>query len=352
MSYRYQRIFSQIWHDEKFRACSEDARSLFLYLLTSPHSNALGLYVLPKPYIEADLGWDSKRLAKPFRELLDKGFIFYDDDTATVLIKNHLKHNPIENRNQAIACVSLLEKLPKTTLIHQLFEGLKPFAKPFMEPLIQRLAKPLPIRYAKPETETETEYINIYISSPSPPDEPPDSPPADIDSQKAKRKDIVPYQQIIDLWNKHAPQPLPRASLTEKRKPKIRAAWKEYPSLEWWKELFSDIVYSPWHSHQDRWQGNSFDWMVKNRTEMREKLNALKAQQESESLPSKPTPTIEPDPPGIMIPSPDCLHCGGTGLARDGPCECLHPENPDDPYWQEHPENLLRFKRAQKPAAI
>jgi hypothetical protein len=73
-----------------------------------------------------------------------------------------------------------------------------------------------------------------------------------MDSKSAKRKsETIPYQAIIELWNTHAPEPLPRASLTDKRKPKIKAAWKEYPSLDWWRELFSDIALSPWHSHQD-----------------------------------------------------------------------------------------------------
>ena len=84
----------------------------------------------------------------------------------------------------------------------------------------------------------------------------------------------TPYQQIIDLWNSCKPPNLPAAQLTEKRKPKIKTAWADYPDLEWWRALFADLGLSDWHSHRDKWEGNSFDWMVKNRTEMREKLDA------------------------------------------------------------------------------
>jgi len=203
-----------------------------------------------------------------------------------------------------------------------------------------------------PDTETETETETELENNPPIIPQTIPEPPADSDSKSSKPKSTtVPYQAVIDLWNAHAPEPLPRASLTDKRKPKIKAAWKEYPSLDWWRELFSDIVLSPWHSHRNRWQGNSFDWMLKNRTEMREKLNALKGNGQRESLSREPAAGVEPDPPGIMIPVPNCQDCGGSGLARDGPCECLHPENPDDPYWQEHPEKLTRFKRA-KPTTI
>lgn len=87
----------------------------------------------------------------------------------------------------------------------------------------------------------------------------------------------IPNQQIVDLWNSCKPPDLPAATLTEKRKPKIKAAWADYPDFEWWKALFSDIALSDWHSHRDKWQGNSFDWMLAKRVEMREKLDALKA---------------------------------------------------------------------------
>lgn len=113
-----------------------------------------------------------------------------------------------------------------------------------------------------------------------------------------------PFQKIIDLWNTHAPELLPRASLTDKRKPKIKAAWKEYPDLEWWKALFADISLSPWHSHQDKWQGCSFDWILAKRTEMREKLNALKGNGSG-----KPAPQSR---------DPACPRCRGSGLYRSG----------------------------------
>lgn len=113
-----------------------------------------------------------------------------------------------------------------------------------------------------------------------------------------------PFQKIIDLWNTHAPELLPRASLTEKRKPKIKAAWKEHPDLEWWKALFTDISLSPWHSHLDRWQGCSFDWILAKRTEMREKLDALKGNGNG-----RPTPKSR---------DPDCPNCRGSGLVQSG----------------------------------
>ncbi|MCX8022783.1 MAG: hypothetical protein N2745_08435 [Syntrophorhabdaceae bacterium] len=146
---RYQRIYSQIWHDEKFNSLSEDAKYLFLYLLTSPHSNALGLYVLPLQYICADLNWDMKRLGKPFKELLGKRLINYDEKVKLVCIINHLKHNPIDNENQAKNAIKIVVNLPKSPIFSDILEQLQ---KPFHKPLLERLQERIP----NPETETET----------------------------------------------------------------------------------------------------------------------------------------------------------------------------------------------------
>lgn len=147
---RYQKIEVLIWNDEKFINLSQEARYLFLYILSSPHSNAIGLYVLPKAYICEDLRWSNKQLEKPFSELLSKGIILYDETARLVFIKNHLRHNPLENENQTKAAIKIIKELPKSPLIKGLSEGLgKQFHKPLQELLGERLGK----QYAKPEAE-------------------------------------------------------------------------------------------------------------------------------------------------------------------------------------------------------
>lgn len=146
---RYQKIHSQIWTDEKFITLSQDAKYLFLYILTSPHSNSIGLYVLPKPYVLTDLEWDYKRFKKPFDELLNKGLIFYDETVKLVCIRNHLKHNPLENENQAKAIAKLIKSLPKSSLFSTILEQLR---ERYHQPLREQLWELIP----KPETETET----------------------------------------------------------------------------------------------------------------------------------------------------------------------------------------------------
>ena len=139
---------------------------------------------------------------------------------------------------------------------------------------------------------------------------------------KASSPPAPPYQKIIDLWNAHAPELLPRASLTETRKPKIKTAWKEHPDLEWWKVLFADISLSSWHSHRDKWRGCSFDWILKKRTEMREKLDAIKKSNGGAHHPPGKAVNLPEDPPGILVFDPSCPVCHGDGFKTMGKCKC------------------------------
>ena len=155
---RYQKIYTQIWHDEKFLALSEDAKYLFLYCMTSPHSNAIGIYVLPKMYICADLKWQEKRLTKPFGELLVKGFIEFDETVNLLLLCNHLKHNSIENSNQLTGALKIFSSLPYSPkIILRMSKGLgKGFTKGFTEQFIKALVIQLPEGLPNSETVTET----------------------------------------------------------------------------------------------------------------------------------------------------------------------------------------------------
>jgi uncharacterized phage protein (TIGR02220 family) len=116
MGYRYTKIKTSIWHNEKFRALSEHARTLFLYFLSYPHSNILGCYVVPPEYILHDLQWEKKRLKLTVLELSRNGFITLDEGVNLVFITNHFKHNYSLNPNQIKSAANLLKELPKSPM--------------------------------------------------------------------------------------------------------------------------------------------------------------------------------------------------------------------------------------------
>ena len=66
---RYQKIESRIWNDERFVQLTPMQQRLFLYILTSPHGNLIGIYVLKKGYIIEDLKVLSKDLERDLKEV-------------------------------------------------------------------------------------------------------------------------------------------------------------------------------------------------------------------------------------------------------------------------------------------
>lgn len=146
---RYQKIHSQIWNDEKFVLLSASQQRLFLYILTCPHGNIIGLFVLKKGYACDDLKVTSKDLDKDLRKLIEKEIIRYDFVTSLVLIKKFLKHNPLTNPNQIKAAVKMFSELPKSQLLQD-----------FIEVLPEVLKKSFPKQpeaASKPDTDTDTE---------------------------------------------------------------------------------------------------------------------------------------------------------------------------------------------------
>ena len=110
----YGKVFTSFWTSETTRALSEDGRSLALYLLTSPHTNMIGVFRVPNGYVSEDLQWGFERVSKGFANLSDKRFASRDESSMWVVIHKHLEWNPIENPNQAKSALKLLEAVPQS----------------------------------------------------------------------------------------------------------------------------------------------------------------------------------------------------------------------------------------------
>ncbi|MFW6009130.1 MAG: hypothetical protein ACOCP8_07695, partial [archaeon] len=92
MKYKYNRIPTNFWMDEKVLLWDDKTKLLALYLLTSSHRNTEGLFRLPKEYICADLNWNKKDLKEPFKKLLKNNFIKYDKRVNIILITKAIKY--------------------------------------------------------------------------------------------------------------------------------------------------------------------------------------------------------------------------------------------------------------------
>ena len=114
---------------------------LFVYLLTSPHSNSAGYYRLPLLYASHDLGKGSERVSEGLRNLSERGFIAYDEGLEVVLIRNFLKYNQIQNQNQAKGTAKVASSMPDGPLLLEFLECVEAFAyhhKEYFEELYER----------------------------------------------------------------------------------------------------------------------------------------------------------------------------------------------------------------------
>lgn len=254
---RYQKIFKQIWHDEKFAQLSPLQQRLFLYLLTCPHGNLIGCYVLPEGYACADLNVHPEDLRKDFAKLLEMGLVRKCERTSVVLLPKFLKYNPLTNPNQKKAAARLLQELPKSPLLLH-FKGLiDGLPEGFWKDLTNGLQEhPEETRNASEgashtETETEYKYIYKYIpvsadkaeeerepADPQPPPPPPASPEPRTRSRStaSRRKQATPLppdfaiSDRVRQWaKKHGHQHL-EAHLEAF---KLRAQAKDYRYVDW-----------------------------------------------------------------------------------------------------------------------
>ena len=119
----YGKVSESYWHDDAIRALSEDARHGMLYLISCPHGNRLGLFVLAPAYAAEDLQWETERVSAMLTELRDAGRILWDEANRVVFVRYYLRHNTLANGNVIKGALRDLEALPRTPLIGDLLDS-------------------------------------------------------------------------------------------------------------------------------------------------------------------------------------------------------------------------------------
>ena len=93
---RYRKIDPRIWNDAKFSHLSNDAKLLFIYLLTSPQTQMIGAVPMRAESVAAELVFDLERYGIRYQELYDMGIAEYDD-RGLYWVRNLLKYNSSDN---------------------------------------------------------------------------------------------------------------------------------------------------------------------------------------------------------------------------------------------------------------
>lgn len=142
----YGAVDRRVWHDEKFRSWDRDTREIWLYLLTCPHGNRIGCFVLDRYYAASDLQMPPERVEAGLAELEEAGRIVWDEDARVICIRRHLHpdYNPLANESVAKAAAKDINELPDSPkCFRALLEAVEEWGRshytPFTEALRHRV---------------------------------------------------------------------------------------------------------------------------------------------------------------------------------------------------------------------
>jgi hypothetical protein len=120
---RYGKLETGFWHNPKIRRLSQEATFLLLYLLSCPHGNAVGCFVLHDGYIAVDLRWPAEAAADSVQELIENDLIERDPGTFLLRILGWWGHNSIENANVAKHALKEIAALPACDVKYRLIKA-------------------------------------------------------------------------------------------------------------------------------------------------------------------------------------------------------------------------------------
>ena len=123
---KWGKVHTKFWIDEKVKELSVNGKLLLLYLLTGPHTNAVGCFRLPVEYISGDLDWDHETVTNTLTETVSKGLIVHNMDSHFVHVRNFLRHNKLDNANVAKHSEGEIDLIPRSPEIFiPFFESIK-----------------------------------------------------------------------------------------------------------------------------------------------------------------------------------------------------------------------------------
>lgn len=126
----YARISPRFWIGDtgrKIRERGAPCQLVALYLLTSPHSNMIGMYWLPIAYIANEVGLTLQGAEKALQSLIEVDFCAYDQHTEVVWVKEMAKFQIAERLSakdkQAKGVQNAYDDVPANPFLADFFQA-------------------------------------------------------------------------------------------------------------------------------------------------------------------------------------------------------------------------------------
>ena len=152
---RYRKVDTRIWNDLKYNHLSDDAKLVFVLLLTHQHLTPIGAMRATKSGLAAELHWNVEKFETCFSEIISLGMARYDEAASFLWLPNFLKYNRPESPNVVRSWDHLLDYLPECDLKNILIESISIHVATMSESFTDAL--PLVFRKTIPNQEQEQE---------------------------------------------------------------------------------------------------------------------------------------------------------------------------------------------------
>lgn len=129
MTREFSKISPQFWVgkiEREILNLSVESRFLAFYLMTCPHSNLIGIYYLPIPYITHDTKIDMALIDKALKELIEIGFCSYDFAANYVWVHEIAKYQVseyLEEKDKRVKVINdIFRSLPNLIFLKNFYE--------------------------------------------------------------------------------------------------------------------------------------------------------------------------------------------------------------------------------------
>lgn len=249
----YAKVSPKFWMGKTgkdLRKQGMEAQLVGLYLLTSPHSNMLGLYTLPVVYIAHETSLGLEGAWKGLQGCIEAGFCQYDEESETVWVIE-MAHFQIADKlkakdNQCAGIQKAYDELIENPFLSTFYDkyaedfhltGRRTVKAPSKAP-----SKPLskPLRSQEQEQEQEQEQKQ------------------EQEQNVVERRNASPDRDVVGdifaYWQKTMESP--RSQLDDKRSKAIKAALKTYDPRQVC-EAIKGCSRSDFHMARGKYAGNN-----------------------------------------------------------------------------------------------
>jgi hypothetical protein len=299
----YSRIDRKVWYSRTFNKLDLDGKFLWFYILSNPHGNSAGYYVLAPSYAAADLKWPVKRFTKSLKEVCEiqtsnghRGLCAYDEECQVLWIRNYLEVHPILNRKHLAGLTKALDMVPVSPLLSTFVRYLKASSNTYHK----TLGKTLGIRASNTSIHINTDTnIDRNIDTKENENEnnneykyPKGYLPAQNSAGDAKKKAPIkpypqcPHENLIQLYQETCCPPMPKVEKWDKsQRAQMVKRWRyvidriqekmaiddddlisddnKLIYISWWSDFFKHLTLSDWlmGRTKEKWTAD-LQWVI------------------------------------------------------------------------------------------